>query len=73
MKQFNGYQPGDPRRGVETIIKVVTQEGDAAGRGIPERLPLAEDCSAAIRKKCEDTLELLKQWEDISSSTHIDA
>ena len=45
------------------------QEGKAAGRGIPPRFALGSDAVATLRKKCEDTLTLLKEWEDVSSST----
>jgi hypothetical protein len=70
MDAYNGNQPGDPEKAVERILDVVRQEGVAAGRGIPERLMLGPGALAGARKKCLETLELLKQWEDISGSTN---
>lgn len=72
MKAYNGNQPGDPEKAVARVIDVVKQEGVAAGRGVPPKLMLGPDAVAGVRKKCEDTLELLKKWEDVSSSTNFE-
>ncbi|MCJ1432022.1 hypothetical protein MMC27_001378 [Xylographa pallens] len=64
-----GSQPGDPRKGVERIIDVVKGEGMAKGKKMPERLPLGRDALEGIREKCEETLRLCDQWEDLISST----
>ena len=64
-----GTQPGDPRKGVERIIDVVKGEGIAKGRKMPERLPLGRDALKGIREKCEETLRLCDEWEDLISST----
>jgi hypothetical protein len=71
LAMYNGRQPGDPEKGVAAILDVVKQEGKAAGRGIPGRLMLGPDAVARVRKECLETLELLKQWDDISSSTNV--
>ncbi len=67
----SGLQLGDTLKGVEVIIDVVKQEGKAAGREIPERLPLGSDAVALLRAKCRSTLQLLDEWEEIISSTGI--
>lgn len=69
LKNISSKQPGDPKKGVERVIDVVRREGTAAGREIPPRFALGSDSVAALRKKCNDTLQLLKDWEDVSSST----
>lgn len=70
MNQVSERQPGDPEKGVDIILDVVRGEGKAAGRGIPERLLLGPDAVEVVRKKCEDTLKLVKEWEELSSSTN---
>ena len=72
MNVYNGKQPGDPEKAVARIIDVVKQEGVAEGRGIPPKLILGPDGFERVRQKCEETLELLKKWEDVSSSTNFD-
>ncbi len=68
----NGKQPGDPRKLVERIIDVVKSEGMAAGRPIPQRLPIGRDSMAMIKKKCEATLKLCEEWENLITSTDIE-
>lgn len=68
-RAFNGKQQGDPHKAVEIIIDVIKQEGRAAGKEIPPKLPLGGDAVSAMRKKCTDVLKLLDEWEEISSST----
>lgn len=68
-RAFSGKQQGDPRKGVDIIIDVVKQEGKAAGKGIPVKLPLGGDAVMVMRRKCTDMLKLLDDWEHISSST----
>lgn len=67
----NGNQPGEPRKLVERIIDVVKSEGMAAGKPIPQRLPIGRDSMAAIKKKCEATLMLCEEWETLITSTDI--
>lgn len=68
---YDGNQPGDPKKAVERIVDVVRSEGMAAGRPIPDRLPLGSDCLDTIRAKCHETLKLCDDWEDIIKSTDL--
>lgn len=68
----NGNQPGDPRKLVERIIDVVKSEGMAAGKPIPQRLPIGRDAMATIKKKCEATLKLCEEWENLIISTDLE-
>ena len=76
IKEFveatNGTQPGDPRKLADRMIDVVKMEGMAVGRAMPLRLPIGSDSAAIIRKKCEATLKLLDDWQDLISSTDLD-
>lgn len=62
-------QPGDPVRLVEIILDVVRQEGVAEGKEIPFRLPLGVDVYDDMKAKCQETLELLKEWGPVIRST----
>jgi hypothetical protein len=73
MKDFvsgaHENQPGDPKKMVQLIIDVVNGEGVAKGKEIPLRLPVGRDSLEAVRSRCEKTLELVKDWEDVICST----
>lgn len=73
--QFKGahrQQPGDPVKGVQRIIDTVKGENDAAGKEFPVSLALGSDAVEQIRKKCNETLKLLGEWESVSSNTSYD-
>ena len=67
-----GQQPGDPKKLADRIIDVLKAEGMAEGRKMPPRLPLGKDSLAGIRAKCQATLKLLDEWEDVISSTDLE-
>lgn len=67
----NGQQVGDPAKAAELLVDLVKGEIRMAGREWPDSLALGSDAVAGIRKKCEDTLRQLREWEDISVSTDI--
>ena len=69
MEAYNGNQPGDVDKCAKVIVDVLTKSGVAKGREVPVRLALGTDTLEVIRKKCEDTLRLVAEWEDVSSST----
>lgn len=62
-------QPGDVEKAVSIILDLVRREGVAAGKEIPFRLPLGEDCYESIKEKCEETLRTLEEWKDVITST----
>ena len=68
---MNGNQPGDPVKAVNIMIDVIKSEGVAAGKPMPERLPLGPDVLAKIRDKYTAYLEVCKEWEDVIASTDI--
>lgn len=68
----DGNQPGDPRKLVERIIDVIKLEGMAAGKALPPRLPMGRDAMAPIVEKCEATLQICKEWENLITSTDIE-
>ncbi|CAM1504677.1 Fc.00g022680.m01.CDS01 [Cosmosporella sp. VM-42] len=72
LDQQDNKQLGDVKKGAKVVVDVLTKTGVAEGREIPIRLALGTDCLEVIRGKCEGTVKLLKEWEDISASTDHD-
>ena len=70
VKNFNGHQPGDPKKAVEVILDVVREEGVAQGKVFPDRLPLGPDCLATFRKRAVGNLAICNEWEDVIRSTN---
>lgn len=68
---FHGVQPGDPVKGAQIIYDVVTSSGAAAGRELPELLPLGSDASQAIAKAASMTLGAVEDWKAVSAMSDI--
>lgn len=71
-------QRGDPVEGVRIILDVVRNEGVASAEQQAERngplklrLPLGPDAYETLKKKCDETLELLSGWESVVKSTDV--
>ncbi|KAK5953253.1 hypothetical protein OHC33_005821 [Knufia fluminis] len=64
---------GDGTKLVEVVLDLVREEGVAASRNTLFRLPLGTDAFNIIKAKCQETLKLLKEWEDVIKSTDIDS
>ncbi|CAI0651655.1 unnamed protein product [Colletotrichum noveboracense] len=69
LNDADNHQPGDPVKGAHVVVDVFTKSGVAEGREIPIRLVLGKDCLAAVRKKCQETLALMDEWESITTTT----
>lgn len=69
MDQYDNNQPGDLKKGAKVIVDVLKQKD---GREIPMRLVLGSDAYDLVNKKCEETMSLLKEWEDVTKSTNYD-
>ncbi|KAF4829869.1 Oxidoreductase BOA17 [Colletotrichum siamense] len=69
LNDADNHQPGDPVKGSRVVVDVFTKSGVAGGREIPIRLVLGTDCLAAVRKKCQETLALMDEWESITTTT----
>ncbi|KAI8961222.1 NAD(P)-binding protein [Daldinia sp. FL1419] len=66
-------QPGDTGKAVKIILDLVRKEGCASGREVPFRFPLGRDSYETIKGKCEETLLLLQDWQDVINSTDYDS
>lgn len=65
-------QPGDTEKGSQVIVEILTKSGRAAGMTIPARIPLGSDAVSVIYGNCHETLKILDEWKEISSSTDHD-
>lgn len=68
---FNGAQLGNPVKGAQIIYDVVTSSGVAAGKELPELLPLGSDASAEISKAALKVQASVEEWKDISALSDI--
>ena len=66
---MNGNQPGDPRLGIARMVDVIKAEGMAKGKTITWRIPIGTDAVEIIRGRCEETLKVISEWEELSMST----
>lgn len=69
MEDYDNKQPGDIKKGVKVIVDVLT--GDS-GKEIPIRLVIGADAYGMIKAKCEETIQVLEEWKDITCSTDLD-
>jgi NAD(P)-dependent dehydrogenase (short-subunit alcohol dehydrogenase family) len=69
LKNSDGNQLGDVKKGSEVCVDVLTRTGMAQGKELPPRLVLGSDCVKVIREQCNANLQLLDEWDTISKST----
>jgi NAD(P)-dependent dehydrogenase (short-subunit alcohol dehydrogenase family) len=66
---LSATSPGNPEMAVARMIELVKGTGFAEGKPVPLRVPLGSDCWERVKGKCEETLEICKEWEGIARST----
>ncbi|KAI1455154.1 NAD(P)-binding protein [Annulohypoxylon moriforme] len=64
-------EPGDPDKAVDRMIDLVKGTGAAAGKTVPLRVPLGTDGWERIKGKCEETLKICEEWEELAKSTDV--
>jgi len=64
----HGNEPGDPVKGVATMIQVITSSGVAEGKQLPLRLPIGSDGLKVFRDRCEAGIKLVDEWESVIRS-----
>lgn len=67
-----GNEPGDAKKAVERVIELVKGTGMAAGMAIPLRVPLGTDGWTRIKAKCQETVQICDDWEEVAKSTDIE-
>jgi hypothetical protein len=53
------------------MIELVKGTGMAAGKQIPLRVPLGTDGWERIKAKCEETITICEEWEEVAKSTDL--
>ena len=75
VKQFEqgvvGNEPGDSVKAVELMIELVKETGIAGGKTVPLRVPIGTDGLERVRAKCQETLKICDEWEQVAKSTDI--
>ncbi|OPB45268.1 short-chain oxidoreductase/hydroxylutyrate dehydrogenase [Trichoderma guizhouense] len=73
VRQFEaslvGKEPGDADKAVTRMIELVKGTGMAAGKQIPLRVPLGSDGWERVKTKCEETIKICEDWEEVAKST----
>lgn len=73
VRQFEaslvGKEPGDADKAVMRMIELVKGTGMAAGKQIPLRVPLGSDGWERVKTKCEETIKICEDWEEVAKST----
>ena len=71
IRDVLGHEPGDPARLGSVVVDMVRKEGVVQGRGkeVPLTLPLGKDAFHELKEHAQRTLETLKEWEDVITST----
>ncbi|KAI1860571.1 hypothetical protein JX265_009970 [Neoarthrinium moseri] len=67
-----GNEPGNADKAVEIMIDLVRGTGVAAGKQVPLRIPLGSDGWARVKAKCENTIKICDEWENVAKSTDIE-
>ncbi|KAJ7598473.1 short chain dehydrogenase [Mycena floridula] len=69
FQAVNNKQPGDPQKGVQIIVDLVHGTGSFKEKPIPRWLVLGSDAYDEAKMYCENSLENLGIWKDVSIST----
>ncbi|KAL5318817.1 hypothetical protein ACEPPN_013884 [Leptodophora sp. 'Broadleaf-Isolate-01'] len=71
VEMYSGKQPGDPIFGTKRMVDVFKGEGKAERIMVPVRIAIGADAVVLIKKKCEEMLGVVEEWQDPSSSTNV--
>ncbi|KAF8501242.1 putative short-chain oxidoreductase [Hysterangium stoloniferum] len=62
-------QPGDPKKGAERIVDLLTHSGYASGKPMPFGIALGDDAYNSISNAVDTRKVLLQEWKDWSLGT----
>ena len=71
FQAYDKNQPGDPVKGAQLIVEVLTRSGRAKGRSLPARLPVGSDALAFIEGVLEKEKKSLDEWKDLAATTDV--
>jgi hypothetical protein len=65
----NFHQPGDPRKGAERIVDLVTGTGRAEGKALPFRVALGDEAYNVGLTTAEIRDNAAREWKEWSTGT----
>ncbi|CAM6089589.1 unnamed protein product [Calypogeia fissa] len=65
-------QAGDPAKGAQLVVEVLTKSGRGEGKPLPLRLPLGRDAVGICRGVLEQQTKSLNEWAELVSTTDHD-
>ena len=72
LKEFSWKQPGDPKKGAELVVEMLSGKGRGAGRVLPGRWVVGRDAVAFVEAALKRGEEMLEEWREVVSTTDCD-
>ncbi|CEG46607.1 3-oxoacyl-(acyl-carrier-protein) reductase [Plasmopara halstedii] len=72
LKIPEAMQPGDPAKGAQVIVEMLTKSGRCLNKTIPRRLLLGKDAVAIGKKVLVESIHEFDEWAEIAASTDFD-
>ncbi|KAF8339652.1 short-chain oxidoreductase [Cantharellus anzutake] len=74
--QYDGKQPGDPKKFSQLLIDFVKLEGpfseeQRGGKKVPIGLPVGSDAYDFIKARVDEELKIIEDWKEVISNTDI--
>ena len=63
-------QPGDPHKGAEHIVSLLTGSGLSGGRRLLARIPLGDDAYESALGSAKDRIARIQEWKTWSTGTN---
>jgi len=72
LRGYSGKQPGDPKKGAELVVEMLSGRGRGAGRVLPGRWVVGRDAVAFVEAALKRGEDMLEGWREVVSTTDCD-
>jgi len=72
LKGSSWKQPGDPKKGAELVVEMLSGKGRGAGRVLPGRWVVGRDAVAFVEAALKRGEDMLEGWREVVSTTDCD-